>query len=694
MKKSIKKVFALGVSVALLATTMVGALADLSKYPAPFVDDNGVFNGAIVVGANAATSDVLGAIDIAASLQAEAKRAVSVGDNSVVVEGGKDYDNLYLNNTWPNADVELKENHLDGFVDSDFDVDGDTVDYHDEIVFFANQTMINPAQNEDAAGKDYVTVAKNGIEYRVYFEDAEVLNADATHTAEFKFLGQNVEAYNFDFSEGIGSGSFTVISSVEKSMIEGDEVNVAGHTVKLVRVGSTSVIVDVDGQTKVINDDGNSQSFDEADDFQVEVDSLFYIEGASDNIANLKLGADLEETATDGQPAEMFGQPDDDAEADWVWAVGNESGNRYVGLRLNKDYDTLDINTPAEEKAPLFLGDEVVLPNDYAALQFASLAANYEDVKISLDDSYFLDDGESAPNDEGTYKVVKFEADSDIFTVGTETAETVYVAYNSTDNTLSGIWYEDAGDEIKVVISSFDILIDAELVRVTPSADLDGAGNNTFTIVAPGDEALTVEIYNAGDDAFDYFGTQDDSDAEDIKYGGTSLGTKEWDYQTDYGIKLADPDSQFGSGASFIISVPSEREYATLVVKSKGSSVAAAATGSAYMVNPIEVGLGMLDSEATLGSKPMIVVGGPYVNSVAKELLGFPTDEEIAQTFTDGKAMIKWFDDEQAMLVAGWSAQDTRGASYVVADYSDYDFEGSELEVVVTDLKNIDVMAK
>jgi S-layer protein (TIGR01564 family) len=54
----------------MVGATILGAMAaaDLSTYPKPFVD-NGAFNALIVVGAAAKTEDVLGAIDIATSLQ-------------------------------------------------------------------------------------------------------------------------------------------------------------------------------------------------------------------------------------------------------------------------------------------------------------------------------------------------------------------------------------------------------------------------------------------------------------------------------------------------------------------------------------------------------------------------------------------------------------------------------------------------
>jgi hypothetical protein len=70
LKRAIKRVVALGTGATMVGATILGAMAaaDLANYPTPFVED-GAFNALVVVGAAAKTEDVLGAIDIATSLQ-------------------------------------------------------------------------------------------------------------------------------------------------------------------------------------------------------------------------------------------------------------------------------------------------------------------------------------------------------------------------------------------------------------------------------------------------------------------------------------------------------------------------------------------------------------------------------------------------------------------------------------------------
>lgn len=92
VKKAIKKVVALGVGISMLGATLLGATAtpyDLSEYPAPFVQD-GMFNGLMVVGDDAAPADIIGVTDIAMSLQysSTVKETIDVAGDSGVMLGG------------------------------------------------------------------------------------------------------------------------------------------------------------------------------------------------------------------------------------------------------------------------------------------------------------------------------------------------------------------------------------------------------------------------------------------------------------------------------------------------------------------------------------------------------------------------------------------------------------------------------
>ncbi|MDP6586733.1 MAG: hypothetical protein QF535_18905, partial [Anaerolineales bacterium] len=87
-------------------------------------------------------------------------------------------------------------------------------------------------------------------------------------------------------------------------------------------------------------------------------------------------------------------------------------------------------------------------------------------------------------------------------------------------------------------------------------------------------------------------------------------------------------------------------------------------------VTPIALGTAKLASEvADVKSQNAIVVGGPCVNTAAATLLGNPSD--CTAGFSEGKATVKLMEHTNgnvAMLIAGYSALDTRRAARVVAE--------------------------
>jgi hypothetical protein len=92
VKKAIKKVVAMGIGASMLGATLLGATAnpyDLSSYPAPFVKE-GMFNGLMVVGDDAAPADIIGVTDIAMSLQYSStiKETIKVSGEAGVALGG------------------------------------------------------------------------------------------------------------------------------------------------------------------------------------------------------------------------------------------------------------------------------------------------------------------------------------------------------------------------------------------------------------------------------------------------------------------------------------------------------------------------------------------------------------------------------------------------------------------------------
>jgi len=330
-------------------------------------------------------------------------------------------------------------------------------------------------------------------------------------------------------------------------------------------------------------------------------------------------------------------------------------------------------------------------------------------MKVVVDEKYDLaeDDGDFLVDVWGFH----FTTDSgneDFVVAGIKTDE-VWVVYTA-DGAADQIWYKDGSDEVNATATAgatFKLSLDTD-VTITPlplanetDVQVDYLTYSFPTLNSAGTAATETFTLGAKMEN-DFFGTSDEAEANDFNgtIGGDSI-TGETDLDggfvmMDYGAYFVNPENQFDSADTFEITVPVEQQQVTVLIKSKGSTVSAGSEGGmSYSVNPIALGLGVLDTGATFGTKPMIVVGGPNANTAAAELMGNPTPEVIAETFQEGKGIIKYYDDKQAMLVAGWGAQDTQGAAYVLAKYDLHstEFVGNELEIVVTDLENIEVNA-
>jgi hypothetical protein len=113
----------------------------------------------------------------------------------------------------------------------------------------------------------------------------------------------------------------------------------------------------------------------------------------------------------------------------------------------------------------------------------------------------------------------------------------------------------------------------------------------------------------------------------------------------------------------------------------------------ATQVVPIQIGAAKLASEvADVTAYNAVVVGGPCANDIAAGLLGNPAD--CAAGFVDGEAVLKLWEHSNgnvALLVAGYSALDTRRAARVLANYKDYSgaLKGKEVKVKGTTLSDI-----
>jgi hypothetical protein len=268
-KKAIKKIVALGAGASMVGATMLGALAaaDLSSYPSPFVKD-GNFNALIVVGESAATQDVLGAIDIATSLQYASKTIGTVeGGSTVVVEGDAyriDKSNDFVEILGEEIDKVLGESNptlgvseLAGLVGGTFRNTKGTYDYKEFVKAPLNATVvfdIDPDDDTDTPGFYLkLLTSKQAYEYTVEFPVAVEADMGTAYTTtipqledkKVSFLG---DEYTITVAKLTASGDITLemmggalTDVLEEGTSKTYTVNGKDYEVSLDYVGGTTL---------------------------------------------------------------------------------------------------------------------------------------------------------------------------------------------------------------------------------------------------------------------------------------------------------------------------------------------------------------------------------------------------------------------------------------------------------------------
>ncbi|MFH1506018.1 MAG: hypothetical protein ABIE94_03425 [archaeon] len=710
MKKAIKRILALGAGATLVGATIMGAMAlTLADYPKPFVTD-GMYDATIVVGERAATSDVLGAIDIAASLQAEARTATAVevesgtvvvtdGDTEEVALGSAAYGGTGLDATYTDDDLSVLQ-------DTSIDVNGTDIDIHDEINLAGTldvTTSLTTLGDDDYGSNVALAIANDALKYCYVFDEAVNLgnNVNSDNTLEIEFMGTTLELTSI-----VAENSLRAIAGTKVFLNAGESVEVESKTVTFVMAGSSSAVVEVDGSSKVINTGQTST----VGGLKVKVESLFNEDGIDYDAATLIIGSDAEKTYDDGDG--FIGQDEDDP--DWKWDLGaltygtTPNSNQTLCVENDFIYDNW-------KDGPTPVGEYYSFPNNFVEVGIDSLTvsdSNYMPMIIEFETGLDITDVYAGETNEAviTISVTGEDEGLQVTTDGGTTwvgTDTIYLWLNGTTNWVD-VLYIDSDNDVAAAqtLNMNSTENDTNIARInykdTKSTDmpLDLIGD------AGVPDGLRLEFdtgvtgLNGGTDdillnlshsttAFDGFGiTPEQEEALELTYGGSGIGTKDEDHRTMYGIIIYDPESGL-SNDELNLDIPGDQVKANVVVRTTASSVSGGAAGTSYQVNPIAVGMAALDKDVTLGSGPMIIVGGPNANTIAMEIMGNPVDP--LAFFEEGKAMITFYSAYNSILVAGYEADETLGACYVLADYEDYTLTGTEVEVIVADLNDITV---
>ncbi|MBR9683536.1 hypothetical protein GOV03_03270 [Candidatus Woesearchaeota archaeon] len=412
-----------------------------------------------------------------------------------------------------------------------------------------------------------------------------------------------------------------------------------------------------------------------------------------------------------------------------VWDI------EYKGLSVAETHNIkLDSNTDRKYKLIWFDGDgnQVSMPLAYAAssttVQFSQESAEKylhfmesDENNISKNDYFIVTGGDSAAGSAVSYALQYKGADKSSATspkikfknLGSgETLEysvnTASTAVGSTtcDIKLGGYTFKvqnaevETGKDFKIEVDldadgSFDVsgvgIVDKFGANISISGDAldrDRAAtmadfnltittddNTDYDDKAPASIVIQVGATTTNEVAVDKLFVGSTSNPlvtpegeENIAYGWTSMGGK---------MTYMSPSS---SPNLFTYEYPSVQRLPQLWVTSGATTTSVSGGVGDTLVQVVDAA--KLDTEvADVGAQNLVVVGGPCVNSVAAELMGNPAD--CAEGFSPGKAKLKMFDSgsgKMAMLVAGYSGEDTRLAGKVLAHRSG-ELSGEEMEV-------------
>jgi hypothetical protein len=517
-----KKVTALATGALMLGATLAGALAleDLSTYPAPFVE-NGVLNDAvIVVGEAAETADVLGAVDIAAALQAEATTPVDISGSGIdptVSEGVKiersgnkfnqgdmisDIQDTALDDTdLPDllAEETFDDNEGDNTGEEDYTQElefGTTTDSVFELVFD------QPADSdvyEDGRPAGYYLYLGDGADvytYTMLLDSAQTVADGADLEANQIVLQDNtytITDANDDDSNGVDELTLVAGDSTVW-LVQDQPYTVGGFTVTVVDVSNSEdkCGVNVDGVTKWV-DEGSTEEFGDLSVGVLEVVAVYTKDYDADT-CELSLGSS-EIVLEEGEEvvvneAKLEGSTVDfTTDSGWTgFTINYDAGAEDSGVNVD------DIYLAAGEAwtDPVFGNWKVV---------FEGVTADYEDMAFEVDgddDATFTftnNDGEEVEigfHYDSGYEL-GFDDDKPVLQVTegtTDGPDDVYLLYSTTSGDEVHMLMVDEIDCDNSDITIDDITYDNDGVADQETFVCDGSTNNTVSLGSLGNIKL------------------------------------------------------------------------------------------------------------------------------------------------------------------------------------------------------------
>jgi len=778
VKNFARQILTVAAGIGIIGATLGAAVAqNLESYPQPFIRD-GVWNDSvIVVGENAAASDVLGAIEIAASLQANAYSVQSVNQTGTtefvastgvkIEKGGNEFnlgDSIYSIDTSLTGD-DLPDILADGtYSEREGDTRNDE-DYEQELAFASGNGILQYVADEDDDERVdyYLHVDDSGTfyTYTLEFNDYVDYETGSTADASDDWEGSTIEiqgnAYTVTevrLSGGVLDRMTLMAGETVRWLQQDQPLEVGERTIMVVNVDENGdkCGVEVDGVMRWI-DVGSTSTFGSGEESitvgvldAVTVHSRDYDQDTCEiSVGSTEIlleddaevqveGNAIEGTTvsfTEGTPGRLEAisilyEPDEEmfiaqGEA-WTDPVFGNWKLAFAGM--SQDTEEMEVRTSGDISRFTFTnieGDEVELQavDDDSTLGWGFddefLGDVFDDTDAEVSRAMLLFDGDycdgvtDAENCAGiSMLVVSAGGEARVIEIADidEDNERVKVR-DITAGTPTTDWRDaDGSDLVDVGFASIDLEVDSTnhllIAHQIQFDDIKTEGEAQLQLVEQADDEVRVILKEDDDGAAPAtdvtFRIYMDSDDDQAVALVTNLA---------YPLTDREQDSDYVTGATtwgtiftldnenddeLTIQYPEEQAYGNVFLTPLSAEISSSgALSSAEKINAIPVGIGVLDVDAMDLNKNMIVVGGPCVNEVSADLEG--TEGDCSEGYQQGTAKLKMFNwgGKAALLVAGFSAQDTLGASYVLAEYDKYNLSGTESEVAVASLTDISV---
>ena len=719
LRKTLKKVAAVGTSVAMLGFTLTGALAagDLSQYPSGLG-----FGGAdtvVVVGTAASGADDLAQSDVLNSLPTD---TVSGASTAAELSSDSKSNDVALGRNIVGTnyfDSNLEDDDVNTLIDGKISFKGTEYDVNERIDLGEGGTNTGnvsvhtalTASDDDYEDGVYLELQRRAVHYYQVFEDSIQLNTTTSEDPlDMRVMGQRVRVTNID-----AANKLTATVGKEQFFQEGDSVSFEGHNIKLLKVSSgNKVLVQVDDETDSISE-GNTFKFKKSG-VEIKNDAAFYTSDAASRGSNLVFGLEAAETYQDGD--EFPGEDEDDP--NWVWILSNLhtksttvvtnnitgifTTGPTIGVRNDNNVDDSADGSPG-------VGECYDSPNNFFSICLDELSVNdddYMELTVEIEDSTDLSD--VFPNDLSSVSTLRIESNKK------DSLKFLSTGFGGANGSINGIktdtiWLWDTSN-----ISVFYLDSDANVIRlagnltgtsagaVSSFAEVDyGNTKNTnirlttegtrhiansfnLTLDILGDE--TVDIADTEDDVKIQLGhavnatfaalgaTADREESQDIGWlngprTDLFIGLKNEDLRTRYGIVIEAPENSL-SNDRLVFHVPNDEVQAKVTVYGRvverDDLASGRSTGTAAAT--------MTDTElgSDWSSKNVVAIGGPCVNTVTASLRGVEAEScGEASGLMAGQAVLELQENGEhwALVAAGYDAEDTRRAALMLKAASD-----------------------